>query len=247
MRERIQKAIARSGLASRRKAEEFMRQKRLKVNGVVVTKLGTMVDLDYDTIQLDDKILQPAEGHIYIVLHKPPGYICTASDPQGRPTILSLIRKVPERIYPVGRLDFDTEGLIVLTNDGSFAQILQHPSHNIPRGYEVKVHGVPARGALSALEGGILLDGRMAYATHVRVIKRTKKNSWIEFSLYEGRNRQVKRMLAAIGHPALRIIRTSFGPLSLDRLPQGSYRNLRRLEIEKIRKIKAEKAIKGQN
>lgn len=247
MKERIQKAIARSGLVSRRKAEDLIRQKRVKLNGSVITELGTKVDLDHDTIQIDGTFLELPEEKIYILMHKPHGYICTASDPQGRPTVLSLIRKMPERIYPVGRLDFDTEGLIALTNDGDFAQILQHPSHNIPRSYQVKVHGVPSKKALSDLEDGILLDGRKAYASRVRIIKKTKQNCWIELVLYEGRNRQIKRMLAAIGHPALRIIRTSFGPLALDNLPCGSYRSMKRREIESVRKMKLSRCIKAQS
>jgi len=238
MRERIQRAIARTGFVSRRKAEELIRQRRLKINGTIVTRLGTTVDMVYDSIQIDDAILQPAESKVYILLHKPAGFICTVNDPQKRPTILSLIKNVRERIYPVGRLDLDTEGLIILTNDGSFAQTLQHPSSNIPRTYEVKVQGVPTKRSLAALESGVEMDSRMVYAKNVRMKKKTNKNCWIELSLYEGRNRQIKRMLAAIGHSTLRIIRTGFGPLRLDKLPQGTYRNLKRSEIDKILKIK---------
>lgn len=237
MKERLQKAIARAGIASRRKAEDLMRAGRVSVNGALVRTPGVTVDLRRDRIVVDGVELTTDRNLVYVLLHKPVGCICSASDPQGRPTVMDLVAAVPERILPVGRLDYDTEGLLVMTNDGQFSQLLQHPRYQVPRTYLVKVRGVPGSTPIQALCAGIELDGVRTHPAGVRLVRKTRLNSWFEVVLHEGRNRQIKRMFEQIGHPTLRIIRTEFGPLRLADLPAGSYRFLKRAELEAVRQL----------
>ncbi|MCP4715957.1 MAG: rRNA pseudouridine synthase [Deltaproteobacteria bacterium] len=235
MKERIQKLMARAGLASRRRSEQFIREGRVAVNGTVVTELGDKADWSKDTIEVDGCPLMQAQDKVYILLHKPHGYITSLNDPQERPTIAKLVDNIPERIFPVGRLDYDTEGLLVLTNDGSFAHIMQHPRHNIKRTYLVKVKGLPSRRKIESLKKGMHIDGVKTNKVGLRLMKRTKQNSWFEVVLKEGRYHQIKNMFKNAGHAALRIKRTRFGPLRLDDLPTGEYRFLRKEEIEEIK------------
>jgi pseudouridine synthase len=169
------------------------------------------------------------------VLHKPPGYVSSLHDPEGRKTIDQLYDDIPERLYPVGRLDYDTEGLLVITNDGIFSQLLQHPRHGIEKKYLVKVRGVPLEAALKRLRDGVVIDGRATSRSQVRLVKKTVKSSWCEVVLHEGLNRQLKKMFELIGHPTIRIIRTAIGPLELGRLPSGAYRFLTKAEIEAVK------------
>ena len=235
MKERLQKIIARSGIGSRRKAEEYMRQGRVMVNGQVVTQPGTLADPSRDVISVDDIELAPPENKMYMLLHKPPGYVSSLHDPEGRKTIDQLYDDIPERLYPVGRLDYDTEGLLVITNDGIFSQLLQHPRHGIEKKYLVKVRGVPLEAALKRLRDGVVIDGRATSRSRVRLVKKTVKSSWCEVVLHEGLNRQLKKMFELIGHPTIRIIRTAIGPLELGRLPSGAYRFLTKAEIEAVK------------
>lgn len=237
MKERIHKIIARSGVTSRRKAEKLIQEGRVKVNGVVVSELGTQIDPHNTVIEIDGIPLTSSENKIYLLLNKPRGYITSTSDPEGRPTVLQLIGNVQERIYPVGRLDYDTEGLLLLTNDGQFAQILQHPRHQVERTYLVKVKGFPSQTKIEKLQQGIFIEGVKTNKAIVRGVRRLQKNMWLEIVLREGRNRQIKKMFDAVGHEALRIIRTQFGPIHLKDLPTGSYRFLTRKEIEAIRNL----------
>ena len=239
MKERLQKIIARSGIGSRRKAEEYMRQGRVMVNGQVVTQLGTLADPSRDVISVDDIELAPPENKMYMLLHKPPGYVSSLHDPEGRKTIDQLYDDIPERLYPVGRLDYDTEGLLVITNDGMFSQLLQHPRHGIEKKYLVKVRGVPLEAALKRLRDGVVIDGRATSRSQVRLVKKGVKSSWCEVVLHEGLNRQLKKMFELIGHPTIRIIRTAIGPLELGRLPSGAYRFLTKAEIEAVKECGA--------
>ena len=239
MKERLQKIIARSGIGSRRKAEEYMRQGRVMVNGEVVTQLGTLADPSRDVISVDDIELAPPENKMYMLLHKPPGYVSSLHDPEGRKTIDQLYDDIPERLYPVGRLDYDTEGLLVITNDGIFSQLLQHPRHGIEKKYLVKVRGVPLEAALKRLRDGVVIDGRTTSRSRVRLVKKAVKSSWCEVVLHEGLNRQLKKMFELIGHPTIRIIRTAIGPLELGRLPSGAYRFLTKAEIEAVKECGA--------
>lgn len=237
MKERLQKAIARAGVASRRKAEELMRAGRVSVNDALVRSPGVKVDLRCDRVVVDGVELNVERNLVYVLLHKPAGCICSASDPQGRHTVMDLVAAVPEWILPVGRLDYDTEGLLVMTNDGQFSQILQHPRYRVPRTYLVKVRGVPGRAVIQRLCAGIELDGVRTHPAGVCIVRKTRLNSWIEVVLHEGRNRQIKKMFEQIGHPTLRIIRTEFGPLRLGDLPTGAYRFLKRTELEGVRQL----------
>ncbi len=239
MKERLQKIIARSGMGSRRTAEQFIRQGRVMVNGSVVTQLGSLADPALDAISVDDVELAAPENKIYLVLHKPPGCVTSLHDPEGRATVSRFYDSIPERLYPVGRLDYDTEGLLVITNDGEFSQLLQHPRHGVEKKYLVKVKGVPLEAALKRLREGVEIDGRITSRAGVRLVKKGVRNSWCEVVLHEGLNRQLKKMFELIGHPSVRIIRIAIGPLQLGRLPSGTYRFLTKAEIEAVRQCAA--------
>ncbi|MEI6126200.1 MAG: pseudouridine synthase [Pseudomonadota bacterium] len=237
MKERLQKIIARAGFASRRKAEELILHGRVSINGSVVTELGTQADPGRDIIAVNGVPVGQAENKIYILLNKPYGYITSLHDPEGRPTVISLVKDVTERIVPVGRLDYDTEGLLILTNDGDFSQILQHPSYRIDRIYLVKVKGFPAQQVVEKLQAGVFIEGKKTAKSRIRVVKKAQKNTWFEIILREGRNRQIKKMFEAVQHTVLRIIRIQFGPLTLDDLPTGTYRFLNKKEIEEVKSL----------
>jgi len=237
MKERLQKIISRAGISSRRKAEELIIDGRIKVNNEIITELGSKADITKDKITFDGEPISSPENRVYLVLNKPSGYICSRTDPENRPTVLDLIKNVDERIFPVGRLDYDTEGLLVLTNDGAFSQILQHPSSNIPRTYLVKVKELPKEEDLVRLREGIFIDNLKTNKVKIKIVNKLPKNTWLEVVLWEGRNRQIKKMFEAIGHRSLRILRTDFGPISLKNLDQGSYRFMNRKEINEVRKL----------
>jgi 23S rRNA pseudouridine2605 synthase len=239
MKERLQKIIARSGIGSRRKAEELIRQGRVIVNGQIVTQMGTLADPAIDEITVDEIELAEPENKVYLLLHKPQGCVTSLHDPEGRTTIDQLYDDIPERLYPVGRLDYDTEGLLVVTNDGMFSQLLQHPSHGIEKKYLVKVKGVPLEAALQRLRDGVVIEGRTTSRSRIRLVKKSLKSSWCEVVLHEGLNRQLKKMFEFIGYPTLRIIRTTIGPLQLGRLPVGTYRFLTKAEIEAVKEYGA--------
>jgi pseudouridine synthase len=237
MQERLQKVIARAGIASRREAERLISEGRVSVNRRTVTELGTKVDATCDAIVVDGKKLTGAPAHLYILLHKPPGYVSTLRDPEKRPIIIDLLGSVRARVFPVGRLDYDAEGLMLLTNDGSLAHRLHHPRYGIRRTYEVKVKGVPSEEALEHLREGVQLEDGMTLPARARFLRKSIHNSWIRITLGEGRNRQVKRMCAAVDHPAIKIKRVSFGPLSLGGLESGRSRYLTREEVMSLYKL----------
>lgn len=232
MMERLQKFIARAGVASRREAERFIAEGRVSVNGRVVTKLGTKVDPDHDVVKLDGRLVRLSPGKLYVVLNKPIGYVSTLKDPQGRPVVTDLLDRIRGRVYPVGRLDYDAEGLMLLTNDGELAHRLQHPRYGIRRTYEVKVKGIPSGDALSGVRNGMKLEDGVTLPADVAFLKRTVNNCWMKITLSEGRNRQVKRMFAAVGHPVMKLKRVKFGAIGLGRLGRGEYRHLTRDEIQ---------------
>lgn len=234
MQERLQKFIAHAGVASRREAERLIEQGQVSVNGTIVTKLGTKVDPSRDIITVDGRVITPFPAKLYIVLNKPAGYVSTVKDPEKRPVVMDLLDRVDSRVYPVGRLDYDAEGLLLLTNDGELAYRLQHPRYRICRTYEVKVKGNPTHEKLSLLRKGIQLEDGMTLPAKASFLKKTLKNSWITVTLYEGRNRQVKRMCAAIEHPVLKLKRIRFGALYLEDLPQGRYRKLTQDEVKSL-------------
>lgn len=234
MRERLQKILSRAGVASRREAERMLADGRVMVNGAVITEPGTKADPGKDAIRIDGKRLQRlAPATVTIALHKPRGVVSTRSDPEGRPTVVDLVRGVPGRLYPVGRLDYNAEGLLLLTNDGDLAYALLRPG-GAERTYRVKVRGEPSQEALSRLRKGIVLDGRRTLPARVRKIH-TKLNTWLEIGLHEGKKNQIIRMCQAIGHPVSRLRRVKIGPIALGTLPRGRHRVLRPGEVAALR------------
>src|SRR5512135_1558495 len=194
MQERIQKIISAAGITSRRAAEQLILDGRVRVNGQVVTELGTKADASKDHIKVDGKLINPRQPLSYIMLNKPAGYVTTMSDPEGRPTVQDLLKGIRIRVYPVGRLDYNTEGLLLLTNDGDFAHLITHPKHEFPKTYLAKVKGVLDERAIEMLEKGVFLqDGKTAPAK-VRKVRKEEANSWLEITIHEGRKRQVRRM-----------------------------------------------------
>ena len=236
MTERLQKVLAHAGIASRRAAERLIVAGRVTVNGTIVSELGTKVDPDRDAIKVDGKRLHaPPPQPTYIAFHKPRGVVTTMSDPEGRPTVRDYLSAVRVRVYPVGRLDFDSEGLLLLTDDGALARDLMHPSSGVEKTYRAKVRGFPDPPTLDRLARGIHLDGRRTGKAEVRVVK-AGDNPWIEIGITEGRNRQVRRMLLAVGHPVQRLRRIRYGGVDLGRLPPGGLRALRPAEVERLKR-----------
>jgi 23S rRNA pseudouridine2605 synthase len=207
------------------------------VNGETVTKLGVRADPDNDDIRVDGRRLRRAQRRRYILLNKPRGYVTTRSDPQGRPTVIDLIRRVREYVYPVGRLDYDSEGLLILTNDGDLAMRLMHPKHGIDRVYEARVRGVPDQRAIERLSKGVVLDGRRTAPAEVRVetARARSEEATILLTLREGRTRQVRRMCAVVGHTVRRLRRTRIGPIVDTDLRPGSYRELTEKEVRRLK------------
>lgn len=251
MQERLQKIIANAGIASRRKAEELILEGSVTVNGQVVRELGTKADPEKDAIKVKGKLIHRSQKKTYIVLHKPRGYITSMSDPQGRPVVTDLLRGVKARVYPVGRLDYESEGLLILTDDGDLAHTLMHPSNEIPKTYVAKVKGVLEDKEVGRLEKGIRLREGVTAPAVVKRIKKTDSNSWIEITVHEGRYRQVRRMLDEVRHSVLRLIRIRYGPIELGDIPPGKYRHLTPEEIKRLRmwikpvnKIQANKCLK---
>ena len=238
--ERLQKIIASAGIASRRKAEELIASGRVQVNGTVVTELGTKADPESDHIRVNGKLLHPRaeQRHVYLLLNKPRGYVTTMSDPEKRPTVMDLIRGVRGRVYPVGRLDYASEGLLLLTNDGDLANRMMKAASHVPKTYLVKVAGIPKEDALAKLRSGLSIatdEGKRVRTApaSVRVVKEAT-NPWYEVTLIEGRNRQIRRMFEAVGHHVEKIKRVRYGPLSLD-VPPGEFRSLTLKEVERLK------------
>lgn len=235
--ERIQKLIARAGIAARRKAEELITSGRVKVNDQVVTELGTKADPERDKIEVDGRRLHMPRTPTYIVLWKPTGVVTTANDELNRRTVIDLVQ-CDARVFPVGRLDYDAEGLLLLTDDGDLAAALTHPSGHVEKVYRCRVVGFVRPDALKTLETGVELEDGPAQATRARLIYEDGPHrgpAWVELAVTEGRNHLVKRMLQAVGHPVTLLRRVRFGPLELDDLRPGKWRNLRRDEVARLR------------
>ena len=233
--ERIQKILARAGIASRREAERMILEGRVMLNGKVIDTLGVKADPVKDHIRVDGKIIIRPEPKVTLLLNKPKNFLSTVEDPQDRPTVKDLVKKVKWRVYPVGRLDFDAEGLLILTNDGDLAYRLSHPKFSIPRTYLAKVSGIPDEKKLSQLKRGVTLEDGKAKAASLFLLRQGEKNSWVRIVITEGRNHLVKRMFMAIGHPVLKLKRVSFGPIQLGDLPVGQFRYLTAEEMEKLK------------
>jgi 23S rRNA pseudouridine2605 synthase len=234
-RVRLQKLLAQSGVASRRKCEELMLAGLVEVDGEVVTRLGTKVDPTTAVIRVEGRRLPPVSAHVYLALNKPRGVVSTMSDPhahqQGHRTLGDLVADRPERLFHVGRLDTDTEGLILLTNDGDFAQRVAHPSYELDKTYVAEVSGVVSGATLRRLREGVVLDDGPVEVSRVRVVSSTRDRSIVELVIHEGRNRIVRRLLDEVGHPVRRLTRTAIGPVLLQGLRSGELRDLTRDEL----------------
>jgi 23S rRNA pseudouridine2605 synthase len=234
--ERLQKILSQAGIASRRASEQLMLEGRVTVNGVTIRELGSKGDPAKDDIRVDGRRIRLPARHIYLLLNKPRGYVTTRSDPERRRTVIDLIG-VKDYVYPVGRLDFDSEGLLLLTNDGELAARLTHPSHGVERVYEVRVAGVPDDHDLDRLRRGIVIEGRRTATADVRSAGQT-----LTITVREGRNRQVRKMCDAIGHPVDRLRRVAIGPIRDSRLKVGHWRELTAAEVNRLRAATAEKS-----
>jgi 23S rRNA pseudouridine2605 synthase len=241
--ERLQKILSQAGVASRRAAEKLIAEGRVSVNGMTVREMGTKADPAADDIRVDGRRVKGPERLRYILLNKPAGYVTTRSDPQRRPTVIDLLRGVREYVYPVGRLDYDTEGLLLLTNDGDLAARLTHPRHGVERTYEARVAGMPDADAIERLRKGIPLDGRRTQPAEVDLLSRPSKgverDALLRITIREGRNRQVRRICEAVGHPVKALVRTRIGSLTDRQLKPGMWRELRADEIRALKKSAA--------
>ncbi|WP_322905533.1 pseudouridine synthase [Paenibacillus campi] len=235
--ERLQKILAQAGIASRRKSEELILAGKVMVNGEVVTELGTKADPTVDEITVDGRSIA-AEKKVYYMLNKPKGVITSASDPEGRKIVQDYMKGVKERVYPVGRLDYDSEGLLILTNDGELANKLTHPRHHVPKTYLVTVEGVPHGEALEKFRNGIQLEDGMTKPAEADYydVDTDKKQATIRVTIYEGKNRQIRRMFEALSHKVIRLKRISFGELLIGNLKRGIYRPLTKEEIDQLHK-----------
>ncbi|MDA8422072.1 MAG: pseudouridine synthase [Nitrospiraceae bacterium] len=235
MLERVQKIISAAGVTSRRAAEQLITEGRVRVNGKVVTELGTKADASKDHIKVDGKLINPKQPLVYIMLNKPAGFVTTMADPEGRPTVLNLLKGLKVRVYPVGRLDYNTEGLLLLTNDGDFAHLITHPKHEFPKTYRAKVKGMLTDEQINLLEQGIYLDDGKTAPAKLKKISKEEANSWLEITIHEGRKRQVRRMFDRVGHSVIKLKRVKTGNLVLGDLPEGSFRYLSGTEVKELK------------
>ncbi len=235
MQERLQKILAHAGVASRRKAEEYIQNGRVTINGHIVTELGTKADPLEDVIKVDGRKLRSPQRHVYVLLNKPKNVMSTSSDPQDRPTVLEYVKgRVKERVYPVGRLDFGSEGLIILTNDGEFTKWLTKAGV-VPKVYHVKLAGQPQERDLARLRRGAYIDNERLAPCEIREIQ-TRENPWYEVTLHQGRNQQIRRMFQSIGHPVEKLRRVRIGFLEDNKLRSGEWRFLSEPEVNQFKK-----------
>jgi len=239
--ERLARFLAHAGIASRRHAEELIASGRVQVNGVIITRQGTRIHPEHDIVTVDGKPVHALPKRVYLALHKPVGYVTTVRDPQGRPTILDLLPAELRslRVYPVGRLDIDTSGLLLLTNDGDFAQHLAHPRYSMQKHYQALVQGHPSESTLAALRSGVtIVEGNershKTAPAQVQLLRLLANASWLGLTIHEGRKRQVRRMLSVVGHPVLELRRVGIGPLELGDIPPGKWRYLTAEEVEAL-------------
>jgi 23S rRNA pseudouridine2605 synthase len=237
MQERLQKLIAAAGVASRRKAEEMILAGEVRVNGQVVTELGTKADPAVDHIKVRGKLINAKleqQEKIYLLLNKPLGYLTSKSDPQSRQLVIDLLGKYRDKVHPVGRLDVNTEGLLLLTNDGAFTQLIAHARNKVAKVYEVKVKGQPSESLIRKLERGVVLDGVKTAPAQIKQTDLSDTNAWYEVTLYEGRNQQVRKMFDSIGHSVIKLRRVAIGFLRNERLRPGGYRMLSEAEVKRF-------------
>lgn len=236
--ERLQKILAHAGLTSRREAERWIAEGRVMVNGAVVRKLGTQADPAKDAIKVDGKRIKPAAAPLYYAFNKPPGIITTLNDPERRPDLTPFLRELGEkqRVFPVGRLDYNTAGLLLLTNDGELAQRLMHPRFGVKKLYQVKLSACPTEEELGRLRKGIRLDDGVTAPARVRVLEKLRKNAWVEIEIHEGRKREVRRMFEALGYFVEKLIRVRMGTVTLGKLALGEIRPLSKIEVASLKR-----------
>ncbi|RJG24450.1 pseudouridine synthase [Paenibacillus thiaminolyticus] len=237
MEERLQKIMANAGVASRRKCEQLILDGKVELNGEVVTALGVKADPATDIITVNGKPITANANKVYAAFHKPKGVITSMSDPEGRKTVLDFVKGIGGRVYPVGRLDYDTEGLLLLTNDGDLANMLMHPRHHVAKTYHATVKGIPHGDLLEKLREGIQLEDGMTQPAEVEYhdVDMERKSATISITIYEGRNRQVRRMFEAIGHPVVKLKRVQFGNIFLQGIPRGKFRHLTKSEVNELK------------
>lgn len=231
---RLAKYLADAGIASRRKAEELIIQGRVRVNGIIAKEKGYVINPGLDRVEFDGRIITRKEK-VYILLNKPAGYISSVFDPQGRPTVMDLLKDIKLRVYPVGRLDFDTEGLLLLSNDGDFTNLMIHPRYEITKSYQALVEGKPDKKSLQMLREGIKLEDGITAPAQVDVLQDYKDKTLLKIRIHEGRKRQIKRMCQAIGHPVISLKRTALGFLKLQGVAPGKYRFLTPMEVNRLK------------
>jgi len=233
---RLQKFLAHAGICSRRAAEDLIRQGRVQVDGRTVTEMGLKVDPSNCSVEVDGQPVSGCQEHVYMVMNKPRGVLTTVKDTHGRRTVMDLIDQADKRVYPVGRLDLDSEGLLLLTNDGELAQRLLHPRHKIPKKYHVTVKGRPSNRDIQRLRNGVEIDDRMTLPCDIRVLGTTRRTTMLEIVLSEGRKRQIRLMMDMVGHPVIRLVRVEMGPLDIRGLAPGKVRTLNALEAQALRR-----------
>ena len=234
---RLQKYLAMCGVASRRTSEKIILDGRVAVNGRIITEMGVQVDDSKDTVTLDGEIIRPEEEKHYIAYNKPVGEVTTASDPEGRATVMDKFADYPVRLFPVGRLDYDSEGLLLLTNDGDMMNRVLHPSHEVLKTYWTKMSSHVTREEIAALRKGVMIDGKLTFPASVRLIRENTFDTVLLISIQEGRNRQVRKMAEAVGHKVISLRRVGFGPVSLGDLPSGMWRPLTKDEIARLKEL----------
>lgn len=235
--ERLQKFLAHAGIASRRMCENIIKSGRVKVNGKTVCEPGFKIDPQNDKVQVDGQYVKHKQKNICLMLNKPRGYVSTVKDERGRKTVLDLVKHIDERVYPVGRLDYRSEGLLILTNDGDLTYFLTHPKNKIPKTYRVRVRGVPSMDKLEKLASGVELEDGRTSPAKISLIDILKGNALLEITITEGKNRQIRKMCEHVGHPVLRLVRTRIGPLELRKLPSGKVRELTQKELKMLMKL----------
>ncbi|MCL2398721.1 MAG: rRNA pseudouridine synthase [Defluviitaleaceae bacterium] len=236
---RLQKYLADAGVASRRKSEEIIAAGRVSVNGEVVIQPGTKLCPTQDIVVLDGKVVTNNSKLVYIMIHKPEGVITSVHDPHGRPVVLDFVKDIPLRLFPVGRLDYDSSGLLLLTNDGKLAQILTHPSYSIPKTYIANLKETPNKEKLHLFKKGLIIDGIKTAPAKIKILNKKGQGCIVSITIYEGRNRQIRKMCDSIKCPVLQLKRVSMGSIKLGNLPRGKYRHLTDFELKEILHLSA--------
>ena len=234
---RLQKYLALCGAASRRAAEKLISEGHVQVNGITVREMGIQIDETRDQVALNGQLLRPEAEKHYLAYNKPIGEVTTVSDPEGRATVMDKFRDYPVRLFPVGRLDYDSEGLLLLTNDGDMMNRLLHPSHEVDKVYWIKVSNQVTDEEIRRLKRGVMIDGRLTSPAQVRLIRREAFDTVLIITIHEGRNRQVRKMIEAVGHQVVHLKRIGFGPVSLEDLPSGYWRPLTESELQQLREV----------